>query len=163
MSQPFAAFRTNSCVGRALSSPTSPSCRRMGTTTIELLVAFTLLTTAMSVSLQLVVRHGRILESARQYRLAIEELTNQLDRLTALSVSEVRESLPHLKPSEFTSGRLPGAELQGLLADADMGLRLTLSIVWDEPQRRSSPVQLAAWLFPDADEAKRVAPPGGAP
>ncbi len=156
-------FRTNSCTARTPGLPALRSGCRFGTTTIELLVSFTLLTTVLSVSLPLVVRHGRILASARQYRVAVEELTNQLDRLTELPVGEVRAELAQLKPSEFTRDRLLGAELRGTVTAADLGQRLTLSIVWDEPQRRSAPVELAAWLFSDAADAERVAPPGGEP
>jgi len=136
---------------------------RAGTTTIEMLVAFSLLTTALTVSLPLVVRHQRILVTARHYRLAVEELSNQIERLTALPATEVSAELERLEPSAFTAERLPGAELSGRLEPADLGERLTLRIVWDEPQRRDAPVTLAAWIFPEATAAagaaERTAPP----
>ena len=128
-----------------------------GTTTIELLVAFTLLSTTLTVSLPLVVRHGRILTTARHYRLALEEVTNQLERLTLLAGPPLAAELERLRPSDFTAARLPGAELRGKLEPAEIGQRLTLSLVWDEPQRREAPVTLAAW-FPPAGEPPAATP-----
>src|SRR5882724_7546940 len=89
--------------------------RRTGTSSIEVLVAFTLLSTALSLSLPLVVRHGRLLESCRHYRLALDELSNQLDRLTALPEADAQVALKQLKPSQFIAAKLPGAELSGQL------------------------------------------------
>lgn len=122
---------------------------RPGVSSIELLVAFTLLTTTMAVSVPLVVRHGRLLESARQYRIALEELSNQLDRLTALPENELQAALRRLAPSQFTASRLPGAEMSGELQPADIGRRIVLQIVWNEPQRSAAPVTLAAWILPE--------------
>jgi hypothetical protein len=121
----------------------------LGTTTLELLVAFTLLSTVLTASLPLVVRHQRILATARHYRLALDELSNQLERLTALSAADVPEELERLEPSAFTAERLSGAELTGMFEPADLGQRLTLQLVWDEPQRREAPASLAAWIPPD--------------
>ena len=120
-----------------------------GATTVELLVAFSLLTTVLGASLPLVVRHGRILVSARHYRLALDELSNQVERLTALAPTELPAAIERLEPSPFTARRLPGAKLKGRLDAAEVGKRLTLEIVWDEPQRRDAPVVIAAWIPPD--------------
>jgi hypothetical protein len=43
---------------------------RRAVSSFEALVAFTLLTSVLGMSVPLVVRHGRLLTSARQYRLA---------------------------------------------------------------------------------------------
>jgi hypothetical protein len=56
---------------------TAPCAARRGTTILELLVSFSQLITVLSLSATLVVRHGRILTSSRQYRLALDELSNQ--------------------------------------------------------------------------------------
>ena len=122
---------------------------RVGTLTLELLVAFSLLTTVLAVSVPLAVRHGRILVTERHYRLALEELTNQLDRLTALPSDDLPAELERLKPSSFTAQRLAGVRLEGALQPADVGQRLTLAITWDEPQRREAPLKLAAWILPE--------------
>ena len=86
-------------------------------------------------SVPLVVRHGRLLTSARQYRLAVEELSNQLERLTALPSADVAAAVDKLKVSELTAAKLPGAELTANIEPAEYGRRVTLQIAWDEPQR----------------------------
>jgi hypothetical protein len=125
-----------------------------------MLVALTLLSSFLAVSVPLVVRHGRLLVTARHYRLAIEELSNQLDRLTALPESQLQSELERLAPSPFTASRLPGAELSGELEPADVGTRIMLRIVWDAPQRRAASLSMAAWVLPTPEQASRQ-PTGG--
>jgi hypothetical protein len=124
-----------------------------GVTLLEVLVAFSLLTSVLSLSVPLAVRHGRLLTSARHYRLALAELTNQLERLTALPPEDVEQAATAVSVSEFTAAHLPGAELSGAIQSADLGRRITLSIVWDEPQRRAAPLKLTAWAPPAASAA----------
>lgn len=119
-----------------------------GTTSLEALVAFGLLSTVLALSTPLVVQHRRLLTAQRDYRLALDELSNQLERLTALPGSDLAPALDKLKPSGFAAAKLPGAELRGELAAADVGQRLTLRLSWDEPGRKAAPVVMAAWVFP---------------
>ncbi len=118
----------------------------LGTSAIEVIVALSLLTTTLTLSLPLVVRHGRLLTAQRHYRLALDELSNQLERLTALPEDKLAEALQRLAASPFTASRLPGVELSGQLEPADIGARLTLELTWDEPRQRAAPVALAAWI-----------------
>jgi hypothetical protein len=115
-------------------------------------VAFTLLTTTLSVATPLVVRHGRLLQSQRNYRLALDELSNQLERLTALPHADLQQAMAELAPSAFVAERLPGAKLSGALEDAEIGQRLTLRLSWNETDRVKAPVSLAAWVFPEPQQ-----------
>ncbi len=119
---------------------------RRGASSVELLVAFGLLTTLLSMSVPLMVRHQRLLTSARHYRLAVEELANQLERLSALPPEELDAAVEQLRVSDFTAAKLRGAELTGAIDAAEFGRRVALQIVWDEPRRRSAPVTMAAWV-----------------
>jgi hypothetical protein len=120
-----------------------------GMSALEVIVAFTLLSSVLAFATPLVVRHGRLLTAQRDYRLALDELSNQLERLSALPAAELPAAVAQLAPSEFAAARLHGAELKGELSPADVGQRLTLRLSWDEPQRRAAPVTLAAWIIPD--------------
>jgi hypothetical protein len=122
--------------------------RREGTTAFEIIVSFTLISSVLAFATPLVVRHTRLLAAQRHYRLALDELSNQLERLSALSAEELPKAVEQVAPSEFAAGRLPGAELQGRLESADIGQRLTLELTWDEPQRREAPLRLTAWILP---------------
>jgi hypothetical protein len=123
---------------------------RHGGGMIDMFVAFTLLITAMAVTLPIVVRHGRLLQSQRHYRVALDELTNQLDRLTAIEDGDLSEALDQLEVSEFAAQRLSGAEISGDLQPAETGERITLRLIWNEPGRRESPLVLAGWRFSDS-------------
>lgn len=138
-------------------NPADNAMRRRGTTTIELLVSFTLLTTVLGAALPLVVRHGRILNSARQYRMALDELSNQAERFIALSHDAAIETLDELQPSPFAAEHLRGATLTADLASSDGAERVTLSLSWEEPGRRAAPVSLVAWLPRDANAAAEPA------
>jgi hypothetical protein len=131
---------------------TSQRRAHAGTTTLEVLVSFTLLAAVLAVSLPLVVQHGRLLATERAYRLALDELSNQLERLTALPNQELTAALSNVKPSEYAAARLPGARLSAQLQPAGIGQRLTLRLAWDEPQRANAPVTLCAWVYPRGEE-----------
>jgi hypothetical protein len=130
-----------------------PFWHRSGASTLEAVVAFTLLSTILTVVTPLVVTHGRLLASHRDYQLALEELSNQVDRLSALPEAELRTALEELAPSPLAADKLPGAELKGELAPADFGQRLSLALSWEGAQGRTPPVRMAAWVFPIAKPA----------
>jgi hypothetical protein len=119
---------------------------RRGSTLVELLVGFLLIVTTLGVSAPLVVRHERLLIDADHYRIALDELTNQLGRLRATPAAQIDAALQQLKPSELTAQRLAGAKLAGNVESGDSGRRVKLQLSWDEPQRRTLPVELVAWL-----------------
>ena len=119
---------------------------RPGTTIVELLVSLTLLTAVLGAALPLVVRHGRILASARQYRLALDELSNQAERITMLRHDDAATALNEIRPSPFAVEHLPGVEINAELTVSEGAKRVTLFLSWDEPGRRAAPVSLVAWL-----------------
>jgi len=120
---------------------------RRGWGMLDMFVAFTLLVATLAVVTPLLVRHNRLLESQRHYRIALEELTSQLDRLTAMPLEQLPEAVDQLSASEFVADKLPGAELATKLASIDGGTRITLTLSWNAPGRREAPVTLAGWVF----------------
>ena len=128
---------------------------RPGFTLFELLVAFSILSVIVSVSGGLLVRHKRLLASARHRRIATEELANQMERLTALDRAAREAFLAAPEPSPFAASLLPGATLAAAVDPpaGTPGRRLVLSIEWDEPGRRGRPLRLAGWLHDPPAEA----------
>jgi hypothetical protein len=127
-------------------SLTNIRLRRCGSTSYEVLVAFTLLTTLLSLSLSSMVRHGRLLTSEQNYRLALDELSNQLDRLTALPGNELSQAVKELQLTPFTAERLSDAKLVGEIAPMDIGQRVTLRLTSQGPNGLK--VSMAGWMFP---------------
>jgi len=121
--------------------------RRRGFTMTELTVAATLLVGIVSVITPLAVRSGRVQRDTRCYLAALDELSNQLDRLTALDSQLLPEALEQLAPSAYIRGVLPSPELSGeVMSDGD-GRRLVLRLSWDRPGD-AVPLTLVGWLAP---------------
>jgi hypothetical protein len=118
-----------------------------------LLIAFTLLITAMSVATPLVVRHARLLKSQRDYRLALDELSNQLDVLCALPAGDLPRAIEAITLSDFAAQYLRGTTLTGDLQPAESGTRITLTLSWKDANPPRAPVSLAAWVFPTGSQS----------
>ena len=121
---------------------------RRGASALEVLVAFTLLCGLLAGSTSLIVKHGRIVQAQRQYRMALDELSNQIEMLSTVPAAELEQAVERLQPSDFAAAQLAGIQLEGELQPADPGQRLTLRIWWDESQRSKAPVTLMAWILP---------------
>ncbi len=94
--------------------------------------------------------------SQRHYRQALDELSNQMDRVTALPPSEVPQALQELKASEFVALRLPAAGLTGEATPTDIGQRIVLRLTWSERQEQT--VAMAGWILPSGDSNKLEEP-----
>lgn len=120
---------------------------RRGTTIIEFVVACSLLGSLMLFVVPSAIRIGRLQGMIRQDRIAMDEVTNQLDRLSQLPLSQIKQEVDRLTPSEFAVSGLPNPTLSGALQDSEQGYRLALEISWDSPGRRVAPLTIATWLY----------------
>ena len=119
----------------------------------ELIVAAVLLVTAISLLTMFSVRTGKLWQESRHYRLAVEELTNQLERLTSLDEAEIDDRLVDLEPSAEIQAVLPNPRLSGEKVADDHGTRVVVQVTWDRPGR-AKPVSLVAWIAPPEDGAE---------
>jgi hypothetical protein len=118
-----------------------------GVTVTELVVAAGLLVVVMSVVTSLAVRSGRLQQDSRHYRLAVDELTNQLERLTSLDADSLTDAIGALAPTAYIQTALPNPELTGERISDEHGDRLKLHLVWDRFGKRR-PVTLVGWIDP---------------
>lgn len=122
----------------------------------EVVVAAIVLVVVISVLTQLVVRGGRLQIENRLHQVALEELSNQLDRLINLDEGARTDAFERLTPSPEAQTMLPSAELQAEVFDDANGRRLVLSLAWDRYGQRR-PITLVGWLPPaDAPAPERT-------
>jgi type II secretory pathway pseudopilin PulG len=121
--------------------------RRSGFSYAEVLVSATVLTTIMSLVTVSSFRISRVWKDIRQQNVALNELSNQLDRLTALPVKDVQELIDQLKPSDECDLALTQPNLSGVVeTQSPFGHRLTGSITWQTKSGKTSqPLKLSAW------------------
>ena len=123
------------------------SADRRGYMMTDLVVAATLLVAVLSVVTPLAVRSGRLWQDSRHYRLAVDELSNQLERLTSLNQAQRETALAELSPSPQVRDRLQNAVLKAETIDDVDGRRLVLQLQWDRVGP-AKPVSLVAWIDP---------------
>ncbi|NOZ40318.1 MAG: hypothetical protein GXP24_08845 [Planctomycetes bacterium] len=133
--------------------------RRGGFTVTELIVAATLLVVLMSVVGTLTVSSGRLWQDTRHYRLAIDELSNQLDRLTALDDTRLTTAIAELSASPQIRSVLPNPVLTAESLADENGTRVVLQLAWDR-LGKSRPVSLVGWMnpLPNEEEPKAEEP-----
>lgn len=115
---------------------------RRGTTVADLLVAATLLAAMTTSVMTITVHSGRLRQQTREQQLALDELSNHLERLLSLDRAELEAALSDLKPSPHLVASLPGCTLSAEMPDRE---RLVLSLNWVRPIA-SQPVHLTGWI-----------------
>ena len=120
---------------------------RHGFSFAEVLVCATILTTIMSLVTVSSFRISRVWKDIYQQKVATNELSNQLDRLTALPVKQAKGLIDKLQPSDECFECLTQPKLSGVVREeTNFGHRLTISITWQNHSGKlSRPVQLSAW------------------
>lgn len=129
-----------------------PDCRH-GVLMTELIVAAVLLISTISLLTMFSVRTGKLWQDGRHYRLAVEELTNQLEKITSLDEAEIDARLADLQPSVEIQSVLPNARLSGETVSDEHGTRVTLEITWNRPGS-AKPVSLVTWIAPPGEGAE---------
>lgn len=109
---------------------------------------------------QLIVRTGRLWQDIRHEQLAMDELSNQIDRLTALERPQRAAALAELVPSKPAQRALPNVKLQAQTVKDQAGTRLVVSIHWDR-KIESKPLALVGWI--DAAPKTENSSPGAKP
>lgn len=125
--------------------------RRQGTSLTEIVVAGSLLVTAMSLVVQGTYSLRKLERSGREFQLASDELSNQLERLVSMQRSDLNLELTKLQPSQLVESNLPDVMLTGALISDAMGDRIRVEIDW---RRAGDPpaLSLTAWLAEAVDE-----------
>ena len=111
----------------------------------ELVVAATLLITAISLVVTVSFRTGRVWQDSRHYQLAVEQVHNELERLTAFDASKIDAELTRLTVSDQIQAALPNPHLAGRKISDEFGDRVEVSLSW-ERLGSAQTVSLVGWL-----------------
>lgn len=123
------------------SSRTDPA----GMSALEVIVAMTLLATALSVGTQIVFRARRVMDDHRDYRLALDEVSNVLDELSTLPSEELEEQLETLTLSPTIATHLVHPTLTGESDKDNFGTRITIQLAWGPSDQSPKKVMLSSW------------------
>ena len=113
---------------------------------MELLVSVVILFSTVTVITSLIFKCGMIWKDVSQRRVAITELSSQLEELTLLDQDSAAEKIKQLELSKVCTERLPEAKLTGTLSEDNLGTRVQLSLNWKRSVE-SKPVILCGWLI----------------
>jgi len=118
---------------------------RSGITLVELMVAAMLVISGLAIIGKLSIASGRMWQQTRHEQVALEELSNQLERLVALPPEQRRDAIAQLEPSAFAVERLPGVTITSQSLKDHAGQRITLQINWNRffPAK---PLTLVGWF-----------------
>ncbi len=137
-----------------MSTNRSQRCGRKGTAMLDVFVSLTLLLATISIATPLLVRNSQLQKSQRNYRIALDEVSNQLEALTGLPQRNVEIALQTILPSKAVAERLAAPELSGNIQKSDFGNRLVLTLKWRESNSTTTQVSLMSWLLnPTNDSA----------
>jgi hypothetical protein len=140
---------------------------RRGTTLTEAIVAAVVIVAGLATLTPLAVSQSRLALDARHERMALDALSNELARLTALNIAEVPAALQSLAAPDWLQAVLPEARLHGELIDDAEGPRIALHASW--PTGATSALRmrtLTGWLIgppsPATDATESAASAQGA-
>ncbi len=118
--------------------------QRSAVTVIEAIVSAGLMLVVMSLVVRMTFSVDRVWRDVGQHRVAMQELSNQLDRLTMLPSDQLASAMKSLEVSEVVKRTLPAANLQSELIRDELGVRIVLRIDWQRPVP-AKPLMMAAW------------------
>ncbi len=113
----------------------------------DLIVGSVLVVALLSTVTTFSFRNRRVLKDARHQQLALDEVSNQLERLVGLSDEERLLAIANLKLSDPLLNALPQAKLTSELLDDGNGKRIELAIHWN-PIEDAVPIRLVGWIEP---------------
>ena len=120
--------------------------RTSGFTLTELVVASSLLISLMAVVAPLTIHSTQLWRDTRHHQLALDEVSNQIEYLSALNDSERTQAIAALAPSSEFQSTLPSAEIQATTETDKDGEKLVMTVKWQRRSGQSRTVTLVGWL-----------------
>ncbi len=125
---------------------------RRGGMLIELAVSTIVLISLLSIATTLCFQVSLVWRDINQHRVAVAELSNQLDQLTRMDPQQARETLKSMIPSELSKHTLRDPQLSGKLIETTLGQQINLQLNWNR-RHPGKPVKLVGWISSDNSSA----------
>ena len=129
--------------------------RRRGFTVTEILVAAVLLMTVMSLVGTVCHRVNRIWFDVDHHRVAVSELSNHLEELTAMTLDQATAAAKTIEPSSECQRSLMSPEITGEITKDQLGSRVVLQINWARPIA-ANPIEMSGWIIPRQEESEET-------
>ena len=125
-------------------------CR--GVSSIEFLVSFSVVVTVMTFATSMMFNISGVWRDIEHQRLAVCELSNQLEVLTRFTGDALIEKIKRIEPSEFCKQGLDEPTIKAVLVADQLGQRIDLELVWQHlPVDKK--VRLSGWSIGSVDSA----------
>ena len=119
---------------------------RIGVSTVELIVACTLLSTIIGIGVSLMVRVRNIGRDAQYRTIALQEIANELTARLQSSEEARGNMPPNLLPSEAVLHRWPQASMHVRESQDDLGTRITVALsLSNDPLAKT--LELSGWVI----------------
>jgi len=122
-----------------------------GFTLTEVMVSIVLLMAIMSLVGNVCHRVNRIWFDVDHHRVAVNELSNHLEELTAMTPDQALVALKSIEPSDSCRLTLNAPELSGEISEDSLGQRVILRINWKQPFA-ANPVEMSGWIVSPQQE-----------
>ncbi|MFN0020645.1 MAG: hypothetical protein ACKVP0_20495 [Pirellulaceae bacterium] len=124
---------------------------RQGFSVLEVTLAMTVLLSAMILLSQFLIASHQQRRVGDQRRLALEELSNRMERALAAKWGDLNAAAIEKQPlSPLVLETLPDATLTARVTDeagSPEGKQIRLEISWEQGEGRITPIGLSAWRF----------------
>ena len=118
--------------------------KRSAFTSTELVVACSLLVTSISSVAMIAVKTTRLWQGTRHQQIALEELSQEMDRLTHLSPKARLEAITFMEPSKLLTAISPKVTITASWEDEQKN-SIVLQVDWNSAQPKA-PVRLVGWF-----------------
>ena len=125
--------------------------QRRGATLFELMVTATLVVSGVGLVAPLTVRCGRLWQQTRHHQMALDELTNHMERLITLPSEELEKEADVVSVSDAARALLPDAVMEAKIVRSDNETQLHLSIDWKRVGN-PEPLTLVGWRNREDDQ-----------
>lgn len=118
--------------------------QRRGVSSIEFLVSFSVMATVMTFATTMTLNISRVWRDIEHQRLAVCELSNQLEEITRLRGESLVERVGQIEPSGFCKQGLDEPRISAKISSDSLGQRIDLELAW-ERRPAEKKVRLSGW------------------